>query len=73
MVRSRTPGRATILKVHTRKVPLDERVNLELLARGTPGFSGADLANLVNEAALIAAKRIRTALQVKTWNWQKIR
>ena len=49
-------GRATILKVHTRKVPLDERVNLELLARGTPGFSGADLANLVNEAALIAAK-----------------
>ena len=42
--------------MHTRKVPLDERVNLELLARGTPGFSGADLANLVNEAALIAAK-----------------
>lgn len=49
-------GRATILKVHTRKVPLDEKVNLELLARGTPGFSGADIANLVNEAALIAAK-----------------
>src|SRR5690606_41284807 len=43
-------GREQILKVHVRKVPLDERVNLSVLARGTPGFSGADLSNLVNEA-----------------------
>jgi cell division protease FtsH len=49
-------GRSEILKVHTKKVPLDEGVDLELIARGTPGFSGADLANLVNEAALIAAR-----------------
>ena len=49
-------GREQILKVHVRKVPLDERVNLGILARGTPGFSGADLANLVNEAALFAAR-----------------
>ncbi|OGC43215.1 cell division protein FtsH [candidate division WOR-3 bacterium RBG_13_43_14] len=49
-------GRLGILKVHTRKKPLDKDVNLEVLARGTPGFSGADLANLVNEAALLAAR-----------------
>ncbi|MBI5509385.1 MAG: ATP-dependent zinc metalloprotease FtsH [Deltaproteobacteria bacterium] len=49
-------GRGEILKVHTKKVPLDEDVDLEVLARGTPGFSGADLSNLVNEAALIAAR-----------------
>jgi len=49
-------GRGEILKVHTKKVPLDENVDLEIIARGTPGFSGADLANLVNEAALIAAR-----------------
>jgi cell division protease FtsH len=49
-------GRGDILKVHTKKVPLAENVNLDILARGTPGFSGADLANLVNEAALIAAR-----------------
>src|SRR5690606_16665643 len=49
-------GREQILKVHVRKVPLDERVNLSVLARGTPGFSGADLSNLVNEAALFAAR-----------------
>lgn len=49
-------GRSEILRVHTKKVPLDEDVDLEILARGTPGFSGADLANLVNEAALIAAR-----------------
>ncbi|ACM18802.1 cell division ATP-dependent zinc protease FtsH [Geotalea daltonii FRC-32] len=49
-------GREDILKVHTRDVPLDEGVDLRLVARGTPGFSGADLANLINEAAIIAAK-----------------
>jgi len=49
-------GREEILKVHTRKSPLAEGVNLSILARGTPGFSGADLENLVNEAALMAAR-----------------
>ena len=49
-------GREQILKVHARKVPLDESVELPILARGTPGFSGADLANLVNEAALFSAR-----------------
>jgi cell division protease FtsH len=49
-------GREQILKVHVRKVPVDERLNLSIVARGTPGFSGADLANLVNEAALFAAR-----------------
>ncbi len=50
-------GRAKILKVHMRKVPLGSDVEPKIIARGTPGFSGADLANLVNEAALLAAKR----------------
>lgn len=50
-------GREQILKVHAKKVPLDESVDLNTLARGTPGFSGADLANLVNEAALFAGRR----------------
>ncbi len=49
-------GREQILKVHMRKVPLDDDVKTSILARGTPGFSGADLANLVNEAALFAAR-----------------
>ncbi|MDZ4693729.1 MAG: ATP-dependent zinc metalloprotease FtsH [Deltaproteobacteria bacterium] len=49
-------GRTGILKVHTKKTPLEANVDLELLARGTPGFSGADLENLVNEAALLAAR-----------------
>lgn len=49
-------GREQILKVHLRKVPLDEDVDPRIIARGTPGFSGADLANLVNEAALLAAR-----------------
>jgi len=52
-------GREEILKVHTRKVPLADDVDLKVIARGTPGFSGADLANLVNEAALIAARHNR--------------
>ncbi|MBX3265384.1 MAG: ATP-dependent zinc metalloprotease FtsH [Acidobacteria bacterium] len=49
-------GREGILKVHTRKIPLDEGVNINVIARGTPGFTGADLANIVNEAALNAAR-----------------
>ena len=49
-------GREGILKVHTRKIPLGEDVDISILARGTPGFTGADLANLVNEAALNAAR-----------------
>jgi len=50
-------GREGILKVHARKIPLKDDVDLSRIARGTPGFSGADLANLVNEAALLAARR----------------
>ncbi len=50
-------GRLQILKIHTRRVPVDDDVDLELQARGTPGFVGADLQNLVNEAALLAARR----------------
>lgn len=49
-------GREMILKVHAKKLPLSADVNLEVLAKGTPGFSGADLANVVNEAALLAAR-----------------
>ena len=49
-------GREGILKVHTRKIPLDENVEISIIARGTPGFTGADLANIVNEAALNAAR-----------------
>jgi cell division protease FtsH len=52
-------GREKILKVHVRKVPLAPDVDLRIIARGTPGFSGADLMNLVNEAALLAARRGR--------------
>jgi cell division protease FtsH len=50
-------GREKILKVHTKNVPISNDVDLKVIARGTPGFSGADLANLVNEAALLAARR----------------
>ncbi len=50
-------GRYEILKIHTRRVPLDDNVDLEIQARGTPGMVGADLQNLVNEAALLAARR----------------
>jgi cell division protease FtsH len=52
-------GRLGILKVHARPIPLDANVDLEKIARGTPGFSGADLANVMNEAALLAARRNR--------------
>jgi len=50
-------GREEILKVHTSKTPLAQDIDMEIVARGTPGFSGADLSNLVNEAALLAARR----------------
>ena len=57
-------GRLEILKVHTRKIPLDSDVELEVIARGTPGFSGADLANLVNEAALLAARKSKSKVDM---------
>ena len=55
-------GREGILQVHMKRTPLDKKVNARILAKGTPGFSGADLENLVNEAALLAAKRNRDKL-----------
>lgn len=57
-------GREGILKVHTRNIPLAENVDLKVTAQGTPGFSGADLANLVNEAALLAARRNKQTVGV---------
>jgi cell division protease FtsH len=57
-------GRLEIIKVHSKEIPLDEDVNLELLARGTPGFSGADLANLINEAALLAARQSKSKVEM---------
>ena len=57
-------GREQILKVHMRKVPLDKTVEPNVIARGTPGFSGADLANLVNEAALFAARSNRRTVEM---------
>ena len=64
-------GRADILKVHTRKTLIDENVDLSIIARGTPGFSGADLANLVNEAALIAARRDKKAVEMDDFEHAK--
>lgn len=55
-------GRLQILKVHTRKTPLEPNIDLEVIAKGTPGFTGADIANLVNEAALLAARDSKKAL-----------
>jgi cell division protease FtsH len=57
-------GREEVLKVHSKKVPMAEDVNLNILARGTPGFSGADLANMVNEAALTAARFNRKSVHM---------
>ncbi len=64
-------GREQILKVHMRKVPLGENVNPELIARGTPGFSGADLANLVNEAALFAARSNNKTVDMREFELAK--
>lgn len=61
-------GREDILKVHTRKVPLAKDVNLSVIARGTSGFSGADLANLVNEAALLAARKNKNKVTSKDFD-----
>ncbi len=61
-------GREAILKVHMRKVPLANDVNAMVIARGTPGFSGADLANLVNEAALFAAREDRTEINMELFD-----
>ena len=57
-------GREEILKVHSRRIPLATDVELKVLARGTPGFSGADLANLVNEAALLAARQEKKSVEM---------
>jgi len=57
-------GREGILRVHVRKIPMSDNVDISVLARGTPGFSGAQLANMVNEAALIAARRDRKAVSM---------
>jgi cell division protease FtsH len=57
-------GREKILKVHTRKIPMAKNVDLVIISKGTPGFSGADLENLVNEAALIAAGRNKTKVEM---------
>ena len=57
-------GRHDIIKVHIKNIPMSEDVKLEVIARGTPGFSGADLANLINEAALAAARQAKTKVEM---------
>ena len=64
-------GREQILKVHMRKVPLDDEIQAGIIARGTPGFSGADLANLVNEAALMAARANRRLVTMEEFELAK--
>lgn len=64
-------GREQILKVHMRKVPIGENVNPAVIARGTPGFSGADLANLVNEASLFAARANKRLVEMKEFELAK--
>jgi cell division protease FtsH len=64
-------GRLEILKVHTKNIPVDERVNLDKIARGTPGFSGADLENLVNEAALLAARKSKSKVEMSDFEAAK--
>ena len=58
-------GREGIFKVHTKNVPLAKDVDIEVISRGTPGFSGANIANMVNEAALLAAKKGKSAVEQK--------
>jgi len=64
-------GREEILKVHIRKIPLDKDVDLKVLARSTPGFSGADLANMVNEAALVGARHSQATVTMKDLEYAK--
>ena len=64
-------GREGILKVHTTKIPLAKSVELKVIARGTPGFSGADLANLANEAALLAAKKNKRKVGMEEFEFAK--
>jgi cell division protease FtsH len=64
-------GRAAILKVHTKKTPTSKDVSLEVLARGTPGFTGADLENMVNEAALLAARYDKSQIEMKDFEEAK--
>ncbi|WP_022670732.1 ATP-dependent zinc metalloprotease FtsH [Hippea alviniae] len=64
-------GRLEILKVHTRKIPLGDDVDLEIIAKTTSGFVGADLANLVNEAALIAARKNKTKVEMEDFDLAK--
>ncbi len=64
-------GREEILKVHTRKTPMSPKVELMVIARGTPGFSGADLENLVNEAALLAARADKKVLEMEDFEQAK--
>ena len=64
-------GREAILKVHARKTVVDEAVDLSIIARGTPGFSGADLENLVNEAALVAARHSKKAIEMVDFEYAK--
>ncbi len=64
-------GREGILKVHTREIPLAEDTSLEIIARGTPGFSGADLENLINEAALMAARKSKDNVDMDDFEWAK--
>ncbi|MBZ0196431.1 MAG: ATP-dependent zinc metalloprotease FtsH [Ignavibacteriaceae bacterium] len=64
-------GREGILKVHTRKIPLDEKVDLSILAKGTPGLAGAELANLVNEAALLAARQNKAKVDMRDFEEAK--
>ncbi|MCX7959582.1 MAG: AAA family ATPase, partial [Deltaproteobacteria bacterium] len=64
-------GRIEILKVHTRKVPLGPDVDIEIIARGTPGFVGADIENLVNEAALLAARKNKSRVEAEDFDEAK--
>jgi cell division protease FtsH len=64
-------GREGILKVHTRKIPLDKDVDLKVLAKGTPGLAGAELANLVNEAALLAARKNKRSVSMEDFEEAK--